>query len=662
MARSPAASIAAAEEQPLSFQGSAAADVEQTSANDARSSASSSSSSSSSNEDVPEDLSHVNEPTEDIPLPSAGSNPGVGATQSREDSTGQLREQKSSFSSSLGDARTTSSTIHDTEEPVGATASEAAPDVVASTESSQTRTQTASSMLNQKHSVSKTDSNVSRRRSSLGQVSSATTRRRSSLGQTSSTVSQRRSSQSSSPASPPEAASPTKPMPKQANPSQQDISGTSQRRQSAQRGTPPSDASSPVRSRASLVRDGVSSVAKKSSVLVTQSSGIFRTGSAFRGARVSTDVVKLSPTPSDGIARRTSSNRGGGAPVRTAESRSGVKVTGSTTHPSSSGIVGPDRAGSGTAAPTPASPPAAATATSQATADSEGAQSPPMTLAGMLAGSTLASLARDGLSRLVHPAAAAPSTDSDSGPERAKTNLVDQCTVSRLRFCDGRLPYRTTSLPNFAGASSDQELVDNLVFFEAISESGCSPLAAEYVCAAMEPQCVSRPTPHVLPPCRHFCQDIVSSCGAAIPSSLSRNRAFNCSLMPDSTDPSVCYSSAADGCVLSEFACADQTSCLPAEWRCDGTPQCDDDSDELGCDGCSLLQYRCRPAGGCVDRTQLCDVSMVSVPQMSAGRCKLARSPDVGRPVAVWTGLSSVTDLPTAQEATTSETASKKVS
>ncbi|XP_043209566.1 low-density lipoprotein receptor-like [Amphibalanus amphitrite] len=123
----------------------------------------------------------------------------------------------------------------------------------------------------------------------------------------------------------------------------------------------------------------------------------------------------------------------------------------------------------------------------------------------------------------------------------------------------------------------------------------------------MEPQCVSRPTPHVLPPCRHFCQDIVSSCGAAIPSSLSRNRAFNCSLMPDSTDPSVCYSSAADGCVLSEFACADQTSCLPAEWRCDGTPQCDDDSDELGCDGCSPLQYRCRPAGGCVDRTQLCD-------------------------------------------------------
>ncbi|XP_043199312.1 uncharacterized protein LOC122369019 [Amphibalanus amphitrite] len=399
-----------------------------------------------------------------------------------------------------------------------------------------------------------------------------------------------------------------------------------------------------------------------------------------------------------------------------------------------------------------------------------------MTLAGMLAGSTLASLARDGLSRLVHPAAAAPSTDSDSGPERAsdstrrlesrrrpsqqvsrsqsrgasqqpqsapsrrlsqipsgqgvgskrsqqrsqvaqqqsrelsqrpvsgttrqpvedeprsrqdqdgrasqrdsqpvinqpksqeihpepkgagkqkspdegsldpksspshlvslkdnaesqkeqsdvsknengssdgfksQTNLVDQCTVSRLRFCDGRLPYRTTSLPNFAGASSDQELVDNLVFFEAISESGCSPLAAEYVCAAMEPQCVSRPTPHVLPPCRHFCQDIVSSCGAAIPSSLSRNRAFNCSLMPDSTDPSVCYSSAADGCVLSEFACADQTSCLPAEWRCDGTPQCDDDSDELGCDGCSPLQYRCRPAGGCVDRSQLCDVTAV---------------------------------------------------
>ena len=33
-------------------------------------------------------------------------------------------------------------------------------------------------------------------------------------------------------------------------------------------------------------------------------------------------------------------------------------------------------------------------------------------------------------------------------------------------------------------------------------------------------------------------------------------------------------------CVVGQFRCADGSSCLPASWACDGTPDCRDASDE----------------------------------------------------------------------------------
>ncbi|KAG3284511.1 LDL receptor related protein 5 [Ictidomys tridecemlineatus] len=60
-------------------------------------------------------------------------------------------------------------------------------------------------------------------------------------------------------------------------------------------------------------------------------------------------------------------------------------------------------------------------------------------------------------------------------------------------------------------------------------------------------------------------------------------------------------------CSPDQFACATgEIDCIPGAWRCDGFPECDDQSDELGCPVCSAAQFPCA-RGQCVDLRLRCD-------------------------------------------------------
>ncbi|XP_060033222.1 low-density lipoprotein receptor-related protein 5 isoform X2 [Erinaceus europaeus] len=60
-------------------------------------------------------------------------------------------------------------------------------------------------------------------------------------------------------------------------------------------------------------------------------------------------------------------------------------------------------------------------------------------------------------------------------------------------------------------------------------------------------------------------------------------------------------------CSPDQFACATgEIDCIPGAWRCDGFPECDDQSDEESCPVCSAAQFPCA-RGQCVDLRLRCD-------------------------------------------------------
>ncbi|CAN7995744.1 unnamed protein product, partial [Ixodes hexagonus] len=62
-------------------------------------------------------------------------------------------------------------------------------------------------------------------------------------------------------------------------------------------------------------------------------------------------------------------------------------------------------------------------------------------------------------------------------------------------------------------------------------------------------------------------------------------------------------------CRSSEFPCASTGTCVPAQWRCDGTSDCEDGSDEVNCTKRICLEpfVSCADQSTCVLKKKLCD-------------------------------------------------------
>ncbi|EEC04751.1 hypothetical protein IscW_ISCW017288 [Ixodes scapularis] len=81
------------------------------------------------------------------------------------------------------------------------------------------------------------------------------------------------------------------------------------------------------------------------------------------------------------------------------------------------------------------------------------------------------------------------------------------CEPLSIDHCRG-LPYNLTSYPNAVGHNGPKEVYRDLVAYRQLVDSECYPLAAEFVCQLLQPECVDD---EMLLPCRDFCEVTLAS-------------------------------------------------------------------------------------------------------------------------------------------------------
>nr|XP_006819435.1 PREDICTED: low-density lipoprotein receptor-related protein 2-like [Saccoglossus kowalevskii] len=87
--------------------------------------------------------------------------------------------------------------------------------------------------------------------------------------------------------------------------------------------------------------------------------------------------------------------------------------------------------------------------------------------------------------------------------------------------------------------------------------------------------------------------------GHCIPSVLRCDGVNNCN---DDSDEVGCQA-----CLSTQFQCSNG-HCIPSGFRCNGINNCNDDSDEVGCQGCTMDQFKCQREA-CIDLYRMCDGS-----------------------------------------------------
>ncbi|KAJ1532192.1 hypothetical protein ONE63_000813 [Megalurothrips usitatus] len=225
-----------------------------------------------------------------------------------------------------------------------------------------------------------------------------------------------------------------------------------------------------------------------------------------------------------------------------------------------------------------------------------------------------------------------------------------RCAPVGLDYCRRGLPYNATSYPNVLGHKDIAALREDVIAFRELVDAECYRLAFEFVCQALQPECILRARGGkakgpakgtaltaadedlMVPPCRSFCRDFMAGCGSRVPSRF--REALQCSRFPEYSGPGSCADRPAGDDVTEVTSTTPVVAPAPAESAaptgaacvaalragphasriCDGVPDCPDLADEAHCSYCPrapaatpALHCGVAGAGHCVHQHQRCD-------------------------------------------------------
>lgn len=187
-----------------------------------------------------------------------------------------------------------------------------------------------------------------------------------------------------------------------------------------------------------------------------------------------------------------------------------------------------------------------------------------------------------------------------------------------------------------------------MIAFRELVDAECYRLAFEFVCRALQPECVARASAAgvvrgtsrqavqvaveedtMVPPCRNFCRDFMAGCGSRVPQRF--REALQCARFPEYSGPGSCADrpgaevadttstvavTAATAATPRAAGTASGPSCVEALRAgphaarvCDGVPDCADMADEADCGYCPRGAVHCGLGAHkhCVHPHQRCD-------------------------------------------------------